>query len=412
MKKILGLAVIAAGALALQADELMIGENFERGAWRVDGSWRGKTSLTAENPRSGKKAMLLSSVDGIGKCGNSKSDYLLGKYEYSLYACGSGELQLGVIRYDRKNGKLLIKEEKQKTVTVLGKDYRKVVFPFEISKPNPSKIMLTITVRGKDSFARIDDLQLLRTQKPEPDFSDLKSAPQMQQAAAGIKASAPIDILYIGDSLTDFYRGGNHVDIVNYFLRKNQSGVTFHNYACRGDFIIRVVDRFNQAPKVPFRSHYKGIWDRQYALAFVLLGANDSVLRLETGKMAVPPETVEKKYRELFNIFKQHGIRKVVLVSPASSNYPACRANGKKRIAAKKGGLFGVPENIEAFAAVMKKLSAEYQFPYLDIYTPMKTMPEKASLFNAGDGVHLTPAGHEFVALKELEFLAGSGLIK
>ena len=31
------------------------------------------------------------------------------------------------------------------------------------------------------------------------------------------------------------------------------------------------------------------------AAAFVLLGANDSVLRLESGKMAVPPDEVEKK---------------------------------------------------------------------------------------------------------------------
>ena len=336
MNKILCLAMFAAGSLALQSAELMMRENFERGAWRVDGSWRGKTSLTAEQPRSGKKAMLLTSVDGLGKCGNTRGDYLLGTYEYTLYASGTGTLQLGVIRYDRKDGKLLIREEKQKVVTPLSPDYRKIVFPFEIKKPNPSRIMLTITVRGKDSFARIDDLTLVRLQTPEPDFSDLKSAPRMQQAAAKIKASAPAEILFIGDSLTDFSRGENHLDMVNYFLRKNGSGVTFRNYACRGDSIVRVVDRFNQAPKVPFRNHYKGIWNRKYDAAFALLGANDSVLRLESGKMAVPPEEVEKKYRELFDIFKNHGIRKVVLVSPASSNYPACRANGKNGSPPKK----------------------------------------------------------------------------
>lgn len=404
------LSLIAASAV--YSAEVMVRENFERTVWRVDRSWRGKAQLTAEQPRSGKKAMLLSSEKGVGKCGNTKGDFLLGKYEYSLYACGSGELQLGVIRYDRKNGKLLIREEKQKTVVKLSGTYQKVVFAFEIGKPNPSRIMLTITVRGNDSFARIDDLQLLRLRKPEPDFRDLKSAAQMQKAAAKIKAAKQTDILYIGDSLTDFYRGGNHLDMVNYFLKANNSRVTFHNYACRGDFISRVVDRFNNAPKVPFRNHYKGIWDRKYKFAFVLLGANDSVQRLETGKMAVPVDEVEKKYRELFGIFKKQGIEKVVLVSPASSNYPACRANAQRRIAAKKGGVFGVPENIEAFAAVMKKLAAEYKFPYVDIYTPMKSMSGKAALFNSSDGVHLTPEGHEFVALKELEFLSGSGLIK
>ena len=412
MNKFVFSAVAAAGVLALHGAEIMMGDNFERAAWRVDSSWRGKTELVSGNPRSGKKAMRLTSANGSGKCGRAMSGFLLGKYEYSLYARGTGELKLGVIRYDRKGGKLLIREEKQEVSVELSQEYRKIVFAFEIKKPNPSRIMLTIAVKGQESYAEIDDLQLQRLEIPEPDFSDLKSAEQMQQAAAGIKASAPMDILYIGDSLTDFYRGGNHLDIVNYFLRKNRSGVTFHNYACRGDFISRVIDRFNQAPRVPFRNHYKGIWNRKYACAFVLLGANDSVLRIESGKMAVPPEIVEKKYRELFEIFRKHDIEKVVLVSPASSNYPVCRANAKKRLAAKKGALFGVPENIEAFAAVIKKLSAEYKFPYLDIYTPMKALPDKAELFNPGDGVHLTPAGHEFVALKELEFLAGSGLVK
>ncbi|MBR2374183.1 MAG: SGNH/GDSL hydrolase family protein [Lentisphaeria bacterium] len=411
MKHLAWMVLLFASA-AVYSAEVVVRENFERGVWRVDRSWRGKTQLTAEKPRSGKKAMLLSAEKEVGKCGNTRGDFLLGEYEYSLYACGTGELQLGVIRYDRKNGKLLIREDKQKVPVKLGAEYRKITFPFEIKRPNPSRIMLTITVRGKDSYARIDDLQLLRIKKGEPDFKAMKSAPQMQKAAAKIKAAKQTDILYIGDSLTDFYRGGNHLDMVNYFLKANNSRVTFYNYACRGDFISRVIDRFNKAPKVPFRNHYKGIWDRKYKYAFVLLGANDSVQRLETGKMAVPVEEVEKKYRELFGIFKKHGIEKVVIVSPASSNYAACKANAKRRIAAKKGGVFGRPENIEAFAGVMKKLSAEYKFPYVDIYTPMKSMPGKAELFSASDGVHLTPAGHEFVALKELEFLSGSGLIK
>ena len=412
MNKIAALVLISAEVLTLQAAELMLDDKFERKAWNVDRSWQGKTVLTDEQPHSGKKAMLLTSADGKGKCGTVRRDYLLGKYEYSLYACGSGELQLGVIRYDRKSdGKIQIKEENSPAVR-LSDDYRKIVFPFEIKKPNPSRIMLTVTIKGDSSFARIDDCRLMRIEKPEPDFSDLNSASQMKAAAAGIKASDPVNILFIGDSLTDLYRGGNHLDMMNYFLKVNQSQVTFHNYACRGDFIVRVIDRFNQKAKVPFRNHYRGIWDRQYSIAFVLLGANDSVLRLETGKAAVPPDLAEKNYRELFEIFRKHGIRKVVLVSPASSYYPACRANAKKRIAAKKGALFGVPENIEAFIAVVRKLSEEYGFPYLDIYTPMKNLPDKAVLFNPGDGVHLTPEGHEFLALKELEFLAGSGLIK
>ena len=413
MKKMACLAVVASGIMTLQSAELILSETFERKAWPVDASWKGETSLSDEKPHSGKKAMRLSAVGGTGKCGVSKIDYLLGKYEYSLYACGTGKIQLGVIRYDKtEEGKLQYEEEISPAVPLTG-DYRKIVFPFEIRKPNPDKIKLVIRVTGDDSgsFAWIDDLQLSRTEKTEADFSGLKSAPQMRAAAAKIKAAEPIDILYIGDSLTDLYRGGNHLDMLNYFLRDSQSGVTFRNYACRGDSILRVMDRFNQSPKVPFRRHYKGIWDRKYAAAFVFLGANDSVQRLETGKMAVPPDMVEKKYRELFDLFKKHGIRNVFLVSPASSYYPACLSNAKKRIAAQKGGVFGIPENIECFASVIRKLSEEYHFPCLDLYSAMKDLPDKAKLFNEADGVHLTPAGQEFVALKELEFLAETGLV-
>ena len=82
------------------------------------------------------------------------------------------------------------------------------------------------------------------------------------------------------------------------------------------------------------------------------------------------------------------------------------------RIAAQKGVVFGIPENIESFAAVVRKLSEEYHYPYLDLYSATRNLPDKAKLFNPGDGIHLTPAGHEFVALKELEFLADSKAIK
>ena len=132
MKKLACLAGLAAGALMLPAAEMMILENFERTPWTVDGSWRGKTVLSEEKPRSGKKAMLLTSDRGLGKCGNSRSDYLLGKYEYSLWASGSGELQLGVIRYDRVDGKLKFREDKLKDPVKLDGNYQKVVFRFEI----------------------------------------------------------------------------------------------------------------------------------------------------------------------------------------------------------------------------------------------------------------------------------------
>ena len=42
----------------------------------------------------------------------------------------------------------------------------------------------------------------------------------------------------------------------------------------------------------------------------------------------------------------------------------------------------------------------------MDLYTPMKALKNKPALLKATDGVHLSPAGHDYVALKTLEYLS------
>ena len=73
-----------------------------------------------------------------------------------------------------------------------------------------------------------------------------KSVTEYEQTAAQIKLDAPVRILYLGDSLTHFNYGHNHVDKVRYFLNRTHPGkAEIWNYAVRGDFIERVLLRLD-----------------------------------------------------------------------------------------------------------------------------------------------------------------------
>ena len=60
----------------------------------------------------------------------------------------------------------------------------------------------------------------------------------------------PIRILYLGDSLTDYDRGSNHVDQVQAKIESIAPRmVSFYNYSIRGDYITRLLDRLAQVKK-------------------------------------------------------------------------------------------------------------------------------------------------------------------
>ena len=66
-------------------------------------------------------------------------------------------------------------------------------------------------------------------------------------------------------------------------------------------------------------------------------------------------------------------------------------------------------ECAQDLAAVLKKLAASEQgVEYMDIYDKMKAHPRKPSLVRPQDGVHLSGAGNDFVALETLEYLSKS----
>ena len=227
-----------------------------------------------------------------------------------------------------------------------------------------------------------------------------------------------VSVLFIGDSLSDFDRGSNHVDRLQSALDAAWPGkVEIHNYAVRGDYIDRVLDRLDGKPGTYGLERYDGIWDRAYGWAFVSLGHNDTRAWDRDG-FATPeiaPERTREGYRDLIARLKDKGISRIVLYSATSSNFDLTRPKAEKKVADIRAGkskpkrvaLFGTPAFLEAHNAVLKDLADTTEgVEYLDLYTDMKAHPRKASLLRASDGVHLTQEGHAWVAAREFDYLA------
>jgi lysophospholipase L1-like esterase len=245
------------------------------------------------------------------------------------------------------------------------------------------------------------------------DLVDRQTYEEMDIVAKKIHLTKSLHILYIGDSLTDFQRGNNYVDKINFWLNKYNPGkVSFRNAGVGGDLITRVWDRLNgmQSGHRAYRQEmYNNLFEPTPDIIFILLGHNDTLLIRKDGKEmpAVSPEVQENTYRKVLAFLKEKTAAEIVFVSATSSVYEVCKENNDKRVAA--GGryiLFGKPEVMEVFNSILKKLSSELKMEYIDIYGPMKKHPNKPSLFSPADGVHLTEKGNRFIALHLLKYLS------
>jgi lysophospholipase L1-like esterase len=226
----------------------------------------------------------------------------------------------------------------------------------------------------------------------------------------------PVNVLFLGDSLADFDRGSNHVDKLQAKLDVKWPGkVKLHNFAIRGDYSERMMDRMGGKKKTYALPRYKGIWDNQYDWALDALGHNDTRARKDTNFTV--PNMSDKQLRDGFSaliaLLKSKGVKRIVLLSAASCNFEGISKKTAKRLAAINAGKmkdtpfaqFGDPKLLEAYNAIMKEFAdADDAVEYLDIYTGMKAQSDKASLFRA-DGVHLSPKGHDYVAAAEFDYL-------
>ncbi len=225
--------------------------------------------------------------------------------------------------------------------------------------------------------------------------------------AKKIKLPGKLNILFLGDSLSDFYRGQNYIDRFGFWLNRYNPGMAnIRNAGVAGDYITRVESRLNgtlPGGKAASRQYmYSNLFDRQYDMIFIFLGQNDTRC-LKSDKYARPlvsPADQEQSYRNVLKFLKEKSPKaQIVLISPSPSDEAG---NMKKN----KAVLFGKSEHVNNFDKVNRKLCAEYGMDYVDILTPMRKSAD-VSNFYVKDGVHLSADGGRMLSNLLLTYMAG-----
>ena len=243
------------------------------------------------------------------------------------------------------------------------------------------------------------------------DVADQATCTAFEKAAQQVKFSAmPAHLLFIGDSLTDLYRGQNYVDKVGFWLGKlHGNKATVKNAGVGGDTIVRVWQRLNKEPNTYRLAAYDDLYSPKPTHVFFFLGHNDSKLTSTSGykDAVVAPAQFGELYGSALRKVQSETNARLVVLSATSSVYEITAATAARaRASGKAHNFFGKPEALEQFNAIAKKAAAECQAEYLDVYEPTRRHPDKPSLFTK-DGVHVSNLGNRLLALEILKYLGG-----
>ncbi|MBM3472465.1 MAG: hypothetical protein FJX75_04230 [Armatimonadetes bacterium] len=227
-------------------------------------------------------------------------------------------------------------------------------------------------------------------------------------AAAKTTLESTAHLLFLGDSLTDFHRGWNYVDQVGFWLRKARGEqVTVRNAGVGGDYITRVWQRLS-GDKTAYRaSMYDNLFEPKPSHVFIFLGHNDTKLTSGSGftQAVVSPEEFESLFRQTIDKVRTDTGARITLLSSTSSVYEITKPNAEKLLQTRgSASLFGKPEVLEQYNAILERIAENTGCAYLDVYEPTRTHPDKPSLFMA-DGVHVNLEGNHLLALEVLKAL-------
>ena len=440
-KNSLLLAAMMAISLAW-ADELLFQDNFKKSSWRAINT--SEYAETANHSLVLKDDRRYIAPSRIPTCDRGA------KLRFSVRATAKAHVRLGMIFYGEKHriemgepNTLAPDEEKllsfefaapfrcksvslllcgegtyreAKLERLLQPGYELRAFPsYQMVKGTPVKIVYRLFHDGQEVPGEGIESDGLDGWHPASGatahawIDQVADTSAFDTLAANVRLDKPVSVLYLGDSLTHYDLGHNHVDKVEYFLNKALPGkFTAYNYACGGDDISRILDRLAGKGTGRWKNRYHDLWSRNYDWAFVFLGHNDTKASSANDYRipVIPPEKQRELYLKLMAELRQHGIRRIVLISSTSSDFTVCKANADKIGSSRVHNRFGAPEHLEAFNRTLQELAKDQpDIEYLDIYTEMKAMPDKSTLLRPSDGVHLSDLGHDYVARCVLRFL-------
>ena len=234
---------------------------------------------------------------------------------------------------------------------------------------------------------------------------------QIDAAAKKIKLNKTQNILFLGDSLTDYDRDRNYTDKVSFWINKYNPGKWhFRNAGVGGDHLISLYERLKGGGRTWRKNMYKDLFAQKWDMIFIFLGHNDTRAHYRTdGKIYQPvaAEVQAKYWKDIFTFLRKKSNAKIVLITPCSPDFSQCvKAASYNKKAGRNYVIFGEAPRVEEYCAIQKKAAKEFNIDIIDIYTPLKDMKQKSHLFTKPDGVHLSSKGNNFVSLAILKYLA------
>lgn len=229
--------------------------------------------------------------------------------------------------------------------------------------------------------------------------------------AKKIALGKKIHALVIGDSLSDFCRGRNYVDMLSFWLNKYNPGkFTFRNAGVGGDFLTRVEARLSgmtNGKKAYRQEMYDRLFDEKYDLVFIFLGQNDTYVTRSKNfdNPRVTPAEQETVLKRVLDILGKNSGAQIVLISPSPSDEKLFLDRLASLKEGTEMGMFGAHKHVEAFDAVNRKICAERKLDYIDILNPMRKTPDRKSLY-VEDGVHLSNEGAQLISREILRWFA------
>ena len=227
---------------------------------------------------------------------------------------------------------------------------------------------------------------------------------RLQKLTAQIRN--PGTVLVIGDSLSDYLRGYNWVEIVGHFCRTRFPGKTdWFNYAIGGDQAPRVLNRLREVSGTYALERYRGIKEIKPDLILISLGQNDSLSLDRDLKEKSPTQVPPEKFKAcmtgiIAHLRKQYPGAQIVLFTP----FALCFKKSWKNYFANRKLVFGEPGIMRQYAKLVREIAAENHCVVLDVHTPFKALKDSAPYF-LYDGIHLNIRGNLHASEIVLQYL-------
>ncbi len=219
------------------------------------------------------------------------------------------------------------------------------------------------------------------------------------------KISGTQHLLFLGDSLSDYDRGRNYINVSGCFLPQTYS---VRNCGVGGDTLRRIWQRLN-GEKTIRNYMYENIFSPNPDMIFILTGANDSKVfsRSNYKETYVPEAEQPDLWDKIITFLKKKTGAKIVLITSPYSYLPYQQALSQPLKQQNMAhSLFGLPEFHDRFNARLKQIAAKHGVEVIDFASAVQKHPDPQQLYVPDDGVHLSPKGHQLLAGEILKFLA------